>query len=561
MKEIQELMNNKELLHKISESDKESPYEMKTNHRHDNNISKIRDNGNHKNGNTAATAFNGGLKQAPNGSAKKVSIEDQPTAIYSADEFNGSGKSPRPVRMFNNNTVVENGRSPRLTRRALDRSPMRTIRPIEQKINSNGGSKLIPKDFASNGKPPSLYSPRNERKPTDTLKSSKKTKWGSAEPPSQSLQDLHNSETTEVFDPPPPLSPSLSCASSISSKASSLNNRNRTQPTGGVFENPTTSTSNVYGTSIQSFHTPSPKRVRGMKRGSLRPRIEDDIYDDIDIRKTPDKGMRRVGREDENEANEQVLVNNNTPEDDVIDSPFQMTQNMIIQNAVEEEDEEDDVFGINSSFVGVEDGEGPNAIMLEKESLQFASFCNSSNSLEAIEGAREKVSGSIDCSMMTPPPPPLIDMEGEGCKCPKKLRCLLEAGFFLFLVCYVIATPYVMYITYENLESSEAKLREIEIPLRNHLEFGPDTIRSMKSTSVKDDDEHSGEARNQKNKTMKRKQKIITLGFGEYKSLDDTLDQRMEEIKKKLDKVTKRFVDIISWRSLRATKVECLIHF
>lgn len=93
-----------------------------------------------------------------------------------------------------------------------------------------------------------------------------------------------------------------------------------------------------------------------------------------------------------------------------------------------------------------------------------------------------------------------------------------------------------MFITYENLESSEARLREIEIPFKNHLEFGKDNIRSMSSTSSHAD------AKPTKNRTKARMLRIITKGFVNYKStVDHHIDERLAEMKLKLENVTKRY--------------------
>ena len=358
MKEIQELMNNKELLHKIAESDKEPPYESTSN----------------SSNNNGATINS--RKQSSGFPTKKVSIEEHSTTtLYDRK------KSPRSVRMINNAQAVvsENGRSPSM-RRAAERSPMRTIRAIE---NNN-----------SNGRP----SPRETNKQPSVAGSFRDGNLTIASPLS-SDKVLHNYRVTEhpdknskvteeytdkvLYNKATEYQPTVNASpvSSISSKTSSLS---RQLPTAGaeVFEN--LPDVQVYGTTFQSFHTPSLHRI---KQRAQRPRIEDDIYDDIDIRKTP-KGSDRV------------LINNNTPEDDVIDSPF--------QNLMNQKEE--------------------NGIMLEKESLNFASFCDSNNSLE-----EKDEQGSLDCSMMTPPPPPIIDMEGHGCKCPKKLRCLLETGLLVLL--------------------------------------------------------------------------------------------------------------------------------
>ena len=365
MNEIQDLVNNKELLHKISENDKESPYEPSNN-------------------NNNGSAITNSNKKYPNRfPAKKVSIDDQPiTTLYLPK------KSPRPpARMINNTPVSENGRSPRMRRAAG--SPMRTIRAIENN-NHNGGRR----------------SPRETNSKQQTGLSRDKTSTVIASPlvndkvvhDNKRLGHLtdqlckketedevfYNDKTTE-YPPPPVTLNGGSPVSSIASKASSMSYTQKPENIGegATFEN--LPGVQIYGTSIQSFHTPSPKQR--IKQRSQRPRIEDDIYDDIDIRKTP-KGSDRV------------LINNNTPEDDVIDSPFQ-----------------------NNSIIPKD----ANGIMLEKESLNFASFCDSNNSLED----DKSVGRSLDCSIMTPPPPPIIDMEGHGCKCPKKLRCLLETGWFI----------------------------------------------------------------------------------------------------------------------------------
>ena len=100
-----------------------------------------------------------------------------------------------------------------------------------------------------------------------------------------------------------------------------------------------------------------------------------------------------------------------------------------------------------------------------------------------------------------------------------------------------------MYITYENLESSEARLREIEIPLRNHLQFGDDNVRTMASTSGYAD------AKLSNNRTKERMQRIITRGFGEYESLDHHVDQRLKEMEEKLEKATKRYLLVLFYLS------------
>lgn len=93
-----------------------------------------------------------------------------------------------------------------------------------------------------------------------------------------------------------------------------------------------------------------------------------------------------------------------------------------------------------------------------------------------------------------------------------------------------------MYITYENLESSEARLREIEIPFKNHLRFGDDNVQSMSSTSSHAD------AKPTKNRTKARMQRIITKGFVKYKStVDHHIDERLKEMKLRLENVTKRY--------------------
>ena len=366
MKEIQDLVNNKELLHKISENDKESPYEPTTN--------------SNKNGSAITNSSSNNKKQQNRFPVKKVSIEEHPiTTLY------------EPARMINNAPVSENGRSPRMRRAAG--SPMRTIHAIESN-NRNGGRRsprettskqltTLPRDGKSIKTSTVIASPlindklihnnNNVGHSSDQLFNDKETE-------DHADEVFYNDKATREYAPPPMSLNGGSPVSSISSKTSSMSRPSKIENSGTTFEN--LPDVQIYGTSIQSFHTPSPKQR--IKQRSQRPRIEDDIYDDIDIRKTP-KGSDRV------------LINNNTPEDDVIDSPFQ--DSSIIQKDA-------------------------NGIMLEKESLNFASFCDSNNSLED-----EKSEGrSLDCSMMTPPPPPLIDMEGHGCKCPKKLRCLLETG-------------------------------------------------------------------------------------------------------------------------------------
>ncbi|XP_066934863.1 uncharacterized protein [Clytia hemisphaerica] len=378
----------------------------------------------------------------------KGSNHHRPIAIppikkVSIEEQSIYERSPRPVKAI----TVESGRSPRL-RRAAERSPTRTIRAIDGgRPSRDNGTKC----------------PRNTIRDEGAIKS-----------PCLSHKVLHNNQATD--DKQAVASPT----SSISSKTSVA--RSDRQP------------DQIYGTSFQTFHTP-PKKQR-----SLRPRIEDDIYDDIDIRKTP----KLVDR---------VLVNNNTPEDDVIDSPFE------IPATIKEHDE----LLVDKT---------PTTI--DKESIHFT-FSDSNDSLDK----------SPECSMMTPPPPPLFDMEGHGCKCPKKLRCIVETFFFLFLAAYVIATPYVMFITYENLLISEEKLQLIEVPFYSHLNNGKDNLITLSSQYTHDNiNENTNNTRAQQNR-------VVVRGFKEYEvNIFYKIDQDIEEMKLKLENANQRLQFIQNMRTV-----------
>jgi len=369
---------------------------------------------------------------------KRVSIEEQPK--YE--------KSPRPYQSGN-----ENGKSPRLKR--IVESPIQNIHPVQYH------GKSMPKN---NGNSPKAILRENiiGRSPSLSDKLFNTNRDTSRRSPSLSEKVLHNNRATDS-------NMKAMSPSSVHSGKSSAGNL------------PDRQNEHLYGTSFQTFQSTMKKHSR-----VLRPRIEDDIYDDIDICKTPSLDAR-------------VLINNNTPEDDVIDSPF--------QTVIEEEEK------------------SSSSSQLDKDALKF-SFSDSNDSLDK----------SPDCSMMTPFPPPLFDMDGHGCKCPRRLRCSLEILGFLFLLAYLFMTPFIMFRTYEILSKSEAKLREIEIPLRHHLANPGKETLTLASKQTKSKTVFKGT--NEKEKT-----RVISRGFIEYKAnVFYKMDQVLEEMRDVLIQLNLRYV-------------------
>ena len=364
---------------------------------------------------------------------KRVPIEEEP--IYE--------RSPRSYRI-----VIQNEKSSRLKR--IEESPTHNIHPVEYSAKSTPKSGKSPevnlRENSLGKRSPSLSDKLLQTSRRETSRRS----------PSLSDNVLHNNMATDgnmkVMSP-----------SSVHSGKSSVDNLPNRQ---------------IHRATFRTFESP-PKKHR-----VLRPRIEDDIYDDIDIRKTP-------------RLDDRILINNNTPEDDAVDSPF--------QTVIEEEEE-------NSS-----------SSQTDKDALKFI-FSDSNDSIDR----------SPECSMMTPPPPPLFDMDGHGCKCPKRLRCSFEIICFLLLLAYLFLTPFIMFRTYEILVESETKLREIEIPLRNHLANPEDEILVLSSKQIKTKTVFKGT--NEKVKT-----RIMSRGFVEYKAnIFYKIDQTLKDMKDILNQLNLR---------------------